>query len=67
MVTPLRTVHDEDKTMGYKFGNFKQAASSNQDWYYLELEQSDDTIPPYCRHFVMLLKKAHYLKTTIVI
>lgn len=65
MVTPLRAVHYEDMLLGYKFGNFQQAVSSNQDWYYLEL--ICDTITPHCRHFAMLLKKAHYLKTAIVI
>lgn len=31
-------VHYRGMPMGYKFGNIKQAASSSQDWYYLELE-----------------------------
>lgn len=38
--------------MGYKFGNIKQAVSSSQDWYFIELEHirwySHSTLQEFC-------------------
>lgn len=57
MVTPLRTVHYEDRSMGYKFGNFKQAMPSNQDWYYLDIKHTTRYNPSTLQTFCYVIKE----------